>query len=260
MTGIEPAFGVDLMRELVPDGSTIAFGGAGLNRKPMSLVRLLVESGTRDLTVVAYLGSLEVELLVAAGSASVVHTAGTGLEGLGLAPRFRAARESGAPKVIEWSEGSLAAALEAGALGLGSMPCGTSPRSEVVVVNDWLRVAPDPFTGDGTVHAKALVPDLAIIQGSAVDEAGNIHIDGDPGIDALVAKAARRTVAVVPAVEDRPPRAAALPRIWIDRVMVDPGGAWPTACHPRSRVDLAAVSAWARSGGEDASLLLDGAP
>ena len=55
------------LAESIPDGATVALGGAGLQRKPMAAVRALAEAGRRDLRVVSYLGSLDVELLLTAG-------------------------------------------------------------------------------------------------------------------------------------------------------------------------------------------------
>lgn len=239
----------------LPDGSTVAVGGLGLNRKPMGLVRALVEAGARDLVLVSYLGSVDVELLVAAGCVAEIHTSGTSLDGMGLAPRYRAARQSGTPKVVEWSEGSLAAALQAAAHGFDSMPCPTSPRSDLVAANPHLRVVEDPFTGEPVVQARALRPDLGLIEGSAVDRLGNVHIDGDPGIDGLVVRASRQNVASVPAAEDRDPRHAAVGRIWLDATVIDPMGSWPTLSGAHALADLRAVGAWVKSGGEDPAVL-----
>lgn len=240
----------------LPDGATVAVGGLGLNRKPMGLIRALVDAGVRDLVLVSYLGSVDVELLVAAGCVAEIHTSGTSLDGMGLAPRFRTARQSGTPRVVEWSEGSLAGALEAAARGFGSMPTPTSPRSDLVAANPYLKVVEDPFSGTAVVQAKALRPDLGLIEGSAVDGAGNVHIDGDPGIDGLVARASRRTIASVPAVEDRPPRHAAVGRIWLEATVVDPMGSWPTLSGGHALADLRAVGAWVRSAGEDPAVLM----
>ena len=244
-------------KELLEDGATVAIGGAGLNRKPMGLVRDLAKSEVVDLSIVSFLGSVDVELLLATGVCAEINTAGTALDGMGLAPRYRTARQEGHLTVVEWSEGSLAAALEAASLGLGSMPCTTSPTSEVVSVNPHLRVDMDPFSNRPTVFARALTPDLGLIQVSAVDSEGNLHVDGDPAIDALVAKAARSTVASALAEEDRDPRHAAISRIWVDTVMIDPHGAWPTACHPGPPADLGVLAEWSSSGGSDPTLLTE---
>jgi glutaconate CoA-transferase subunit A len=176
---------------------------------------------------------------------------------MGLAPRYRAARQSGSPRVIEWSEGSLASALEAAARGFDSMPCPTSPRSDLVAANPHLRVVEDPFTGEPVVQARALRPDLGLIEGSAVDAAGNVHIDGDPGIDGLVARASQRTIASVPAREDRPPRHAAIGRIWLESTVIDPMGSWPTLSGAHALADLRAVGTWVKTGGEDPAVLTE---
>ncbi len=128
-------------RGRVPDGSLIAIGGVGTSRKPMSLVRALVAAGVRELRVVSVLGSVDVDLLIAAGCVAEVHTAGVAIDGVGMAPRYRQARQSGEVRVVEWSEGSLYAAFDASARGLPSLACSMSPDSDVVANNDNLAVA-----------------------------------------------------------------------------------------------------------------------
>jgi glutaconate CoA-transferase subunit A len=248
-----------LLRDLVPDGATVAIGGAGLNRKPMSLVRTLVDAGTRDLVVVAFLGSVDVELLLAAGAVAELHTAGVSLDGFGLAPAYRSARQRATPRVVEWSEGTLVAALEAASRGVPSMPTTTSPNSEVVAVNPWLAVHPDPFTGDPVVLARALRLDVALIHAPAADTANNLYIDGDAAVDALIARAAGRTVATAGALGRRPESEAAISRLWVDQVFIDEAGSLPTGCHPGTYTDLGTIGAWAGSDGSDASLLMGAA-
>ena len=53
---------------LVEDGSTVAFSGAVLRGKPVAAARALARAGKRDLDLVTFTGSLEVELLLAAGA------------------------------------------------------------------------------------------------------------------------------------------------------------------------------------------------
>src|SRR5262249_15052367 len=104
----------------VPAGSTVAVGGAGLVRKPMGLRRAPAASGGRDLVLVSVLGSAGVELLLAAGCVAELPSAGVSLDAVGLAPRYRAARERGDVRFVEWSEGALLAALDAASLDLDS--------------------------------------------------------------------------------------------------------------------------------------------
>ena len=51
---------------VIEDGMTVGIGGWGPRRKPMALVRALLRSDVRDLTIVAY-GGADVGLLCAAG-------------------------------------------------------------------------------------------------------------------------------------------------------------------------------------------------
>ena len=245
---------VDLIGS-VRDGATIGIGGAGLQRKPMSLVRALVASRARNLRIVSYLGSVDVEYLIASGVVSEVHSAGVSLDGFGLAPAFRTARQSGAVRFIEWSEGSLGAALDAAALGLPSMPAVTDPTSDVVVENPHLTIADDPFTGTAVVFARALHLDVALVHLTAVDEHGNGYVDGDTGADGLLVRAASRTVATADGSVDADPASAAIPRIWLTDVVLDDTGAWPTGSHPRRLVDVGTFGEWAASPGTDPGLL-----
>ncbi|MEK9656407.1 MAG: CoA-transferase, partial [Halieaceae bacterium] len=51
---------------VIQDGMTVGIGGWGPRRKPMALIRTLLRSDVRDLTIVAY-GGADVGLLCAAG-------------------------------------------------------------------------------------------------------------------------------------------------------------------------------------------------
>jgi glutaconate CoA-transferase subunit A len=240
----------------VRDGATVAIGGAGLSRKPMTLVESLASSGARDLVIVSFLGSVDVELLLASGCVAELHTAGVDLGGFGLAPAYRTARQDGTVRTIEWSEGSLMAALEAEGRGLRSMPTPTSPRSEIVTANPWLGVHPDPMDGTDVVFARALPLDLALLHVPSADSSGNLHIDGDVGVDGLMARAATRTLSTAERLGDDEPSRASISRLWVDEIHITPEGSWPTACHPASLVDVGAIMRWAGSDGLDASLLV----
>ena len=234
----------------VPDGATVALGGAGLQRKPMALVRALAEAGRQRLRVVSFLGSLDVELLLAAGCVGELHAAGVGLDGAGLAPRYRAARQTGSPRFVEWSEGLLLWALQAASFGVPSLPAWMGVGSDLPEINPWLRPASDPFTGEQVMQVKALPIDVALLHVATVDERGNAHVAGDLAADALIARAAQRTFVSCEEITAAPAEQAALGRTWIDAVVEAPGGAWPCGCHPAYGADLAVTSRWAREGGK----------
>lgn len=213
----------------------------------MAACRALAALGRRDLVVIAFLGSLDVELLLEAGCVGELHAAGVALDAAGLAPRFRRAREEGAPPFVEWSEGAMVAALEAGALGLDSALTRSCLGTDLPRLNPMLREVADPHTGAPVIAARALAPDLALIHVAGVDAHGHAYCDGDLAADGLLARAARRTVVTYEREEPADPPRVALSRLWIERAVRVPDGARPTSCHPLYAADLAAVAAAARA-------------
>ncbi len=230
------------------DGATVAVGGAGLVRAPVAALRALVAAGPRDLVVVSFLGGVDVELLLEAGCVAELHSAGVSLDGAGLAPRFRAAREAGTIRFVEWSEGSLVAALEAGARRLDSALTRSGLGTDLPAMNPWLRETADPHTGAPVMAARALVPDLALLHVPWIDARGNAHVAGDLAADGLLAQAARRTVVTYEERRDLDPADAAISRIWLDEAVHAPGGSLPSGCHPLVGADLAAVGRIAGGG------------
>ena len=76
------------------DGMTIGIGGWGSRRKPMSLVRAILRSSLRDLTIVSY-GGPDVGLFCATGKAKKIVYGFVSLDSIPLEPHFRAARQNG---------------------------------------------------------------------------------------------------------------------------------------------------------------------
>jgi glutaconate CoA-transferase subunit A len=231
----------DVLADAVRDGSLVVTGGGELQRKPMAAVRELALLGRRELRVGTMLGSTDVEVLLGSGSVAEVHSAGVALEG--LAPRWREARQAGSPRVIEWSEGSFVAALQAAALGADSLLWPSGLGSDLPAVNPWLKETTDPHTAASVLAVRALVPDVALIHVPAVDRDGNAYCDSDLYADALLARAARRVLVTYERTIDPDPARCAISRVWIDDLVAAPGGALPTACGAEYAVDARALRA-----------------
>src|SRR5690349_25122966 len=88
------------------DGMTLGIGGWGSRRKPMSLVRAILRSDLRDLTVVTY-GGPDVGLLLAAGKVRRLVYGFVSLDSIALEPHFQASRQAGTVEVTEYDEGML---------------------------------------------------------------------------------------------------------------------------------------------------------
>jgi glutaconate CoA-transferase subunit A len=214
----------------------------------MAAARALAAAGRRDLTLVSFLGSLDVELLLAAGCVSTLHSAGVALDGAGLAPRYRAGRQEQTIDFVEWSEGTLLCALQATARGVPSLPTWTALDTDLPAINANVREVADPFTNERVVQVRALSLDVAILHVPAVDSRGNAYVEGDLAMDGALARAADRVYVCYEQTVADDPRRAVLSRLWIDGVVPAPAGAWPTGCHPHYAADLEVVSRWAAEG------------
>jgi len=181
------------------DGMTIGIGGWGSRRKPMSLVRELLRSDVKDLTVVSY-GGPDVGLLCRAGKARRVVSGFVSLDSIPLEPNYRAARQSAAIEVGEWDEGMLLLGLQAAAWRLPFLPTRAGLGSDLLRLQPELRTVRSPYPataggeGEELVAVPALVLDVAFIHMHRADRGGNGQfLNSDLYMDDLMAMAAGRT-------------------------------------------------------------------
>ena len=145
------------------DGMTIGIGGWGSRRKPMALVREILRSPVRDLTVVSY-GGPDVGLLCAAGKVRKVVYSFVSLDSIPLEPHFRAARQSGELETMELDEGMFLLGLQAAAWRVPFLPTRAGLGSDVMTLNPDLRTVRSPYAdGEELVAMPALTLDVALI-------------------------------------------------------------------------------------------------
>jgi glutaconate CoA-transferase subunit A len=229
----------DVVAEL-RDGMTVGIGGWGSRRKPMSLVRAIVRSNVRDLTVVSY-GGPDVGLLCAAGKVRKVVYGFVSLDSIPLEPHFRAARQSGAIEALELDEGMLQWGLYAAGLRLPFLPTRAGLGSDVLRLAPELRTVTSPYDdGEELVAVPAIPLDVAIIHMNRADASGNGQFLGpDPYFDDLFCMAARRRFMSCERIVATPEFASegSLHTLRISRMMIDgvveaPFGAHFTSCEP----------------------------
>lgn len=175
------------------DGMTLGIGGWGSRRKPMALVRAILRSDLRDLTVVSY-GGPDVGLLAAAGKIRKLVFGFVTLDTVPIDPNFARARQSGAIEVAEWDEGMFAAGLKAAVQRLPFQPIRAGLGSSVMDVNPDLRTVVSPYAdGEELVAVPALRLDAALVHMNRADARGNAQYLGpDPYFDDDFALAADR--------------------------------------------------------------------
>ncbi|HET6689480.1 MAG TPA: CoA-transferase [Miltoncostaeaceae bacterium] len=224
----------------VQDGATVGIGGAGMSRKPVDAVLELARAGRRDLDLVTFVGSLDVEVLLAAGAVRSITSSAVSLGLHGRAPRFSDAVAGGSVDDREMSEWMLVGGLRAAAMGVPFLPTRAALGSDLVTARGLRRVV-DPYSGESYLAVPALRPDVAIIQAWRADERGNVQVPWPPDhlwdVDVVLARATRTTVVcaeeVVP--HETIARDEQLTRLFsfeVDLVVPAAGGSWPTAFTP----------------------------
>jgi glutaconate CoA-transferase subunit A len=218
---------------------TIGIGGWGSRRKPMALVRAILRSPLKDLTIVSYAGP-DVGLLVASGQAKRVVTGFVSLDSIPLEPNFRRARQDGTVELTELDEGMLHWGLLAAAHRLPFLPIRAGLGSGVLEVNPELRTVRSPYEdSEELVAMPALRLDAALVHMNRADAAGNgQYLGPDPYFDDLFCLAAERAYVscerIVPslALGKGPPQTLLLNRAMVHGVTPTPNGAHFTSCVP----------------------------
>ncbi|RLQ23884.1 CoA transferase subunit A [Seongchinamella sediminis] len=243
------------------DGMTIGIGGWGPRRKPMALVREILRSDLKDLTVVAY-GGADVGMLCAAGKVKKVVFAFVSLDFIPLEPYFRQARQSGAIEVMEIDEGMMLLGLRAASWGLPYIPTEIGLGTDVLRVNPGIKVIDSPYDDKEWVAMPALQLDAALLHADHADVRGVCQVSGpDHHMDDWFARAADKTfVSCDELVESdyfNDPVQARLvhwERCHTTGVVHIPGGAHPSSCTPLYGFDVPHTKTYVASAKEEGGL------
>jgi glutaconate CoA-transferase subunit A len=243
-------------------GMTVAVGGWASRRKPMAIVRAIVRSDVRDLTVVTH-GGPDLGLLCAAGKVRRAVYAFVSLDTVPLEPHFRKARQSGAIADEPLDEGLFHLGLQAAAWRVPFLPSRVGLGSDLLRDNTRLTTFTSPVPGPAGGEPEQLVAmpaielDAAICHLNVADARGNAMFLGpDLYWDDLMLQAAPtggRFISaerVVPT--DQLAAQGCLHQMRVSRMMVDgvveaPGGAHFTLCDPEYPRDEEVQRAYAAS-------------
>lgn len=242
----------------VEDGDHVAIGGIWSQNSPAALVRALIRSGPRELTVSAGpAAGFAVDLLIAAGLVRRALLPNVTYEHLGMAPAFRAAVESGAVELVECDEPSLVGGYRAAAAGLPSQTVAS------LLGTDLAAARPDcgrrEVDGRELLEVPAVAPDVVLLHAQEADPFGNLRQRGTVFADKLMAKAARKAVAAsadrVVSNEEvrRDPWRTTVPGYLVGAVVELPLGAHPCGSHGEYVADEDALRAYLEAAGDDAA-------
>lgn len=241
------------------DGMTLGIGGWGPRRKPMALVREILRSPLRDLTVVAY-GGADVGMLCAAGKVKKLVFAFVSLDFIPLEPYFRQARQAGQLEVMEVDEGLFLLGLKAAGMRVPFIPTRVGLGTDVLKRNPGLRLTGSPYDAKDWVAMPALQLDAALLHVDRADVRGVCQIKGpDLYMDDLFARASRQTFVSCDELVDSShfehedeARYVFWERAETTGVVHLPCGAHPSSCAPLYGFDVQHFKDYAASAKEPA--------
>lgn len=227
------------------DGMTIGIGGWGPRRKPMALIREILRSDLKDLTIVAY-GGADVGMLCAAGKVKKLVFAFVSLDFIPLEPYFRKARQSGSIEVTEIDEGMMLLGLRAAAWGVPFIPTEVGLGTDLVKVNPDIKVIDSPYDNKEWIAMPALKLDASLLHVDRADKRGVCQIKGaDHYMDDWFARAAENTYVTCDELVDasyfadgEEARYVYWERSATAGVVEAPGGAHPSSCTPLYGFDV----------------------
>ena len=243
----------DVVAEL-RDGMTIGIAGWGSRRKPMSIVRAILRSDLKDLTIVAY-GGPDVGMLCAAGKVRKAVYGFVSLDSIPLEPHFRAARQNGTIEAMELDEGMLQWGLRAAAMRVDFLPCRAGLGSAITEINPALATVRSPYGDEEYVAMPALMLDVALLHANRADARGNAQYLGpDWYFDDLFAMAADKTFVSCERIvgpgdflAEGPESSIRINRMFTTGVVEAPHGAHFTHCVPDYQRDEAIQKEYADS-------------
>lgn len=235
------------------DGATIGIGGWATRRKPMALIRAILRSNLKDLTIVSY-GGPDVGLLAAAGKIRKLIFAFVSLDQIPIEPHFKNARQAGM-SIWELDEGLLHWGLRAAAMRMPFLPTRIGNGTDIAV-EPGLKTVKSPYAdGEEFLAMPAIKLDAALLHVHRADQQGNtLTLSPDPFFDELMGRAADKVFVtaeqVVPTAlleMARNTRFNLFERAVITGVVEAPFGAHPSSAAPDYQLDLGHLKTYADS-------------
>lgn len=220
----------------VPDGATVAMGVALESNIPFAIGYALVRARRRKLTLVGPISDILFDLLIGAGCVAEVRAAWVGNVSEGSGYNFRRAAEGGTVRIRDYTNLTLALALQAAAWGVPFLPTRSALGTDVVRDRpDEFRTFASPFTEEPLLAVRALRPDVCLLHVQRADSEGNAHLWGNLGIALEAARAAERVVVTCEELVDASviradPNRTLIPGYLVSAVVPVPHGAHPSPC------------------------------
>ncbi len=253
------------------DGAVVGVGGQNISRCPVAIAHEMIRQGKRDLTLVGCNLSIQMDLLVGAGLVKRCECGSGNLERFGATFQFRRAAEEKRIEVEDYDHLSMASRFLAGEMGVPFIPVKSLLGSDILnysapstekkyefIENPWNK-------GERVLLLPASTPDVSIVHVQKADERGNIIIEGILNQEPEMIRASRATIVtceeIISSEETRrDPYGATISHHYIDAVVEQPYGAYPTSTYRYYSYDADHIRFYqecARAGGESYQRYLD---
>ena len=224
------------LAEGIPDGSLLAIpkdeGGVA-----MAATRALIRRGSRHLNLLCVPTSgLQADILIGAGCVDSLECGAVTLDEQGLAPRFRAAAETGAIRIVDSTCPAIYAALQAAEKGSPFASLRGVIGSDVAHHREDWKIIDNPFseTSDPVLLIPAIRPDISLFHARLADRQGNVWV-GNKREVIIMAHAAKRTFVTFEEwydgdlAADARYAAGTIAALYVNGISHMANGAWPLA-------------------------------
>ena len=224
----------EAIASFIPDGASVALGLQMEQNIPFAAGHEIIRQKKRGLRLIGPISDILFDQMIAGSCVSEIVAAWVGNVMMGSAYNFRRAAESGAIKVFNMTNFSIALALQAGAMGVPFIPTRTAMGSDVPKGNHFFYGIFSPFEGKEPLLAvRAINPDVTIVHAQRADADGNAHNWGSFGVMLEAVRAAKHVIVVAEEIVDRvviasDPNRTVIPGFLVSAVVECPYGAHPS--------------------------------
>ena len=224
----------EAIASFIPDGASVALGLQMEQNIPFAAGHEIIRQKKRGLRLIGPISDILFDQMIAGSCVSEIVAAWVGNVMMGSAYNFRRAAESGAIKVFNMTNFSIALALQAGAMGVPFIPTRTAMGSDVPKGNHFFYGIFSPFEGKEPLLAvRAINPDVTIVHAQRADADGNAHNWGSFGVMLEAVRAAKHVIVLAEEIVDpdviaSDPNRTVIPGFLVSAVVECPYGAHPS--------------------------------
>ena len=263
----KPMSAKEAIGKFISDGDTIGVGGQSIGRVSTFLAHEIVRQQKKNLTLVGCNLSLSMDLLVGAKLVKKTECGSGSFERFGTAFQWRNAIQNNLIEVQDYSHLAMASRFLAGSLGIPFIPSKSMLGTDLLKKQNSNTEKPFEITdnpwkkNDPVVLLPALQPDVSIVHVQMADKSGNVIIEGFTTHEPEMIKASKKVIISCEKLVDTEfvksnPEKITIPYIFVDAVIEQPLGGYPTSVYNYYEHDSDHISEYqqkARAGGKEYS-------